>query len=98
MSIRIGDTIIAGSPLYRSAQYTIESTDWDEVTQSVDLTFNGVTTASDLLVCPASTSLDNLKAFGEAYIYGSAQSANTVTLTCETIPEVAVTVIIGVLK
>ena len=72
---------------------TLSTGSWSNKTQAVTVT--GVTATNTVFVTPAPASLS---AYGNAGVYCSAQAANSLTFTCETVPSANLTVNIIILK
>lgn len=98
MSVRQGTSIIAGNPVFRSQRYTVDVLDWDQDTLSVELTFAGLTAASEVIVSPAGTTAENIKAYSNSCVFGSALSTDTITLKCSSIPSVTLTIDVGMMR
>lgn len=98
MSVRKGGVLIAGNPVFRSEVFTVQPQDWDQDTKTTDLTFQGLTASSEILISAAPDNTQNIKDFARFFIYGSGVSTDTVTLTCENIPTVQIKVIVGLLR
>ena len=77
----------------KKATVSLPAASWNSKAQTV--TVNGVTAANDLLVAANPSCLE---AWNKAGVYASAQTANTITFNCTTVPTAALTANIMILE
>ena len=89
MSIRRGNSIIAGYLKYQlsTASVSLVVANWSNNTQTV--TVNGITSNNLVWVSPASSSFTE---YGDCKVYCSQQGTNSLTSTCSTTPNNALKV------
>lgn len=80
--------------LEKAVKVTLPASDWSSL-KTITVAVEGVTDNTPIFVVPYA-SLENIKAYGESYIYASETGNGTVTFTCETVPSVDIDVLVGV--
>ena len=80
--------------LEKAVKVTLPASGWSS-SKTITVSVEGVTDNTPIFVVPYA-SLENIKTYGESYIYASETGNGTVTFTCETVPSVDIDVLVGV--
>lgn len=86
-------TALGGQAKHSAVTVTLSESNWASNKQTVSV--SGATASNTVIVSPAPASH---KAYGEAGVYCSAQAADSLTFTCESVPSAALTVNITILN